>query len=133
MRFMMLVKGTKASEAGVMPTPAQIAEMSAYNEELSKAGVLVDLAGLQPTSKGVKIRFSGGQQIRIDGPFTGMGDIVSGYWIINVKSPEEAIAWAMPTQLSAAMVRSSFAVSLSLKTSTVTLSRTSQRERDGSA
>ena len=95
MRFMMLVKGTKASEAGVMPTPAQIAEMSAYNEELSKAGVLVDLAGLQPTSKGVKIRFSGGQQIRIDGPFSGVGDIVSGYWIINVKSPEEAIAWAM--------------------------------------
>jgi hypothetical protein len=95
MRYIMLVKATKKSEAGVMPTPAQIAEMGAYNEQLSKAGVLVDLSGLQATSKGFKIRFSGGQRERIDGPFEDITNTVSGYWIINVKSHEEALEWAM--------------------------------------
>jgi len=95
MRYLMMVKGTKASEAGVMPTQAQIAEMGAYNEELAKAGVLVDLSGLQPTSKGAKIRFSGGKRTLIEGPFAEASDIVSGYWIIKVNSHEEAIAWAM--------------------------------------
>ncbi len=95
MRYMMIVKGTKASEAGVMPTPAQIAEMGAYNEQLARAGILVDLSGLQPTSKGAKIRFSGGKRTLIQGPFPDAKDIVSGYWIINVKSPEEALEWAM--------------------------------------
>ncbi len=95
MRYMMIVKGTQASEAGVMPTPAQIAEMGAYNEQLAKAGVLVDLSGLQPTSKGARIRFSRGKRMLIDGPFTETKGIIAGYWIINVKSHEEAIEWAM--------------------------------------
>jgi hypothetical protein len=95
MRYIMLVKATTKSEAGVMPTPAQIAEMGAYNEQLSKAGVLVDLSGLQATSKGFKIRFSGGKRERIDGPFAETTNTVSGYWIINVKSHQEAVEWAM--------------------------------------
>ena len=95
MRYMMIVKGTKASEAGTMPTEAQLAEMGAYNEQLAKAGVLVDLSGLQSTSKGAKIRFSGGKRTLTHGPFKDSNDIVAGYWIINVKSPEEAIEWAM--------------------------------------
>ncbi|MGH7023262.1 MAG: YciI family protein [Caulobacteraceae bacterium] len=94
MRYMMIVKGTAASEAGVMPTQAQIAEMGAYNETLAKAGVLVDLSGLKPTSRGAKIRFSGGSRKLIEGPFAS-DDIVSGFWIIKVKSHEEAIEWAM--------------------------------------
>ncbi len=95
MRFMMMVKATPASEAGTMPTPAQIAEMGAYNDQLSKAGVLVDLAGLHPTSRGARIRFAGGERILTNGPFDGGGQIVSGYWIIDVKSAEEALEWAM--------------------------------------
>ena len=96
MRFMMMVKATPASEAGTMPTQAQIAEMGAYSEQLSKAGVLVDLAGLHPTSRGARIRFSGGGERSLtNGPFGDGGQIVSGYWIIDVKSPEEALEWAM--------------------------------------
>lgn len=95
MRYMMIVKGTQASEAGVMPTAAKIAEMSAYNEQLVKAGVLVDAAGLKPTSKGAKIRYSGGKRTLTNGPFGEAKDIISGFWIINVNSHEEAIEWAM--------------------------------------
>lgn len=95
MRYMMLVKATAASEAGVMPTPAQMAEMAAYSKELADAGVLVDLSGLQPTAKGARIRFSGGECRLVHGPFAEAADIVSGYWIINVTSPEEALRWAM--------------------------------------
>jgi hypothetical protein len=95
MRYIMLVKATKKSEAGVMPTPAQIAEMGAYNEQLSKAGVLVDLSGLQATANGFKIRFAGGKRELSNGPFADTTNTVSGYWIINVKSHEEAVAWAM--------------------------------------
>ena len=95
MRYMMIVKGTQASEAGVMPTAAKMAEMSAYNERLIKAGVLVDAAGLKPTSKGAKIRFAGGSRNLIHGPFRDAKDIFSGFWIIEVKSHEEAIEWAM--------------------------------------
>lgn len=95
MRYMMIVKATKASEAGVMPTEAQFAEMGAYNEQLANAGVLVDLSGLQATSQGARIRFSGGKRALIKGPFPDSSDLVAGYWIINVKSPEEAFDWAM--------------------------------------
>jgi hypothetical protein len=95
MRYIMLVKATKKSEAGVMPTPAQFAEMGAYNEQLVKAGVLVDAAGLQATAEGFKIRFAGGKRERVDGPFADTTNTVSGYWIINVKSHEEAVEWAM--------------------------------------
>jgi hypothetical protein len=95
MRYMMIVKASRASEAGVMPTEAQFAEMGAYNEELANAGVLVDLSGLQATSQGAKIQFSGGKRTLIQGPFAYSSDLVAGYWIINVKSPEEALEWAM--------------------------------------
>jgi hypothetical protein len=95
MRYMMIVKATGASESGAMPTEAQFAEMGAYNEQLAQAGVLVDLSGLQPTSKGAKIRFPGGQRTLIEGPFADDTNIVAGYWIIQVKSRQEAIDWAM--------------------------------------
>jgi hypothetical protein len=94
MRFMMIVKGNKNSEAGVMPSEELIATMGRYNEELSKAGVLVDLSGLQPTSKGFRVKFSGGKRTIVDGPFTESKEIIAGYWVINVKSREEALEWA---------------------------------------
>ena len=94
MRYMMIVKGSKKTEAGVLPTEEQMAAMGKYNEELQKAGVLLDLSGLKPTSKAVKVQFSGGKRTVIDGPFTEAKEIISGYWIIQVKSREEAIEWA---------------------------------------
>ena len=94
MRFMMIVKATKESEAGVMPSEKLLSAMGKYNEELMKAGVLLDLSGLQPSSKGVRVKFSGGKRTVIDGPFTETKELIAGYWIIQVKSREEAIEWA---------------------------------------
>ena len=94
MRFMMIVKGNKDSEAGIMPDEKLIAAMGKYNEELMKAGVLLDLAGLQPSSKGARIKFSGGKPKAIDGPFTESKELIAGYWLIQAKSKEEAIEWA---------------------------------------
>jgi len=94
MRFMMIVKANKDSEAGKMPSEELLTAMGKYNEELMKAGVLVDLSGLQPSSKGARIKFSGGKQTVIDGPFAETKELIAGYWIIKVKSREEAIAWA---------------------------------------
>jgi len=95
MRFMMIVKANKDSEAGVMPEEKMIAAMTRYNEELAKAGVLLDLAGLQPSSKGARIKFSpGGKPTIVDGPFTETTGLVAGYWLIQVNSREEAIEWA---------------------------------------
>jgi hypothetical protein len=94
MRYMMIVKGSPKTEAGVLPTEEQMAAMGKYNEELQKAGVLLDLSGLKPTSKAVKVRFSGGKRTVVDGPFTEAKEIIAGYWIIQVKSREEAIEWA---------------------------------------
>ena len=94
MRFMMIVKASKESEAGVMPTDEMIATMSKFNEELLKAGVLVDLSGLQPTSKGFRVKFSGGKRTIVDGPFAESKELIAGYWVINVKSREEAFEWA---------------------------------------
>ena len=94
MRFMMIVKASKESEAGVMPTDEMIATMGKYNEELIKAGVLVDLSGLQPTAKGFRVKFSGGKRTIVDGPFTESKELIAGYWVINVKSREEALEWA---------------------------------------
>jgi hypothetical protein len=90
----MMVKANKDSEAGVMPDDKLIAEMGKYNEELAKAGVLLDLAGLQPSSKGARIRFSGGKRTVVDGPFTETKELIAGYWLIQVKSREEALEWA---------------------------------------
>jgi hypothetical protein len=94
MRFMMIVKASNESEAGVMPTDEMIATMSKFNEELLKAGVLVDLSGLQPTSKGFRVKFSGGKRTIVDGPFAESKELIAGYWVINVKSREEALEWA---------------------------------------
>ena len=94
MRFMMIVKASKDSEAGVMPSEELLSAMGKYNEELVKAGVLLDGAGLQPSSKGARIKFSGGKRTVIDGPFAETKELIAGYWIIQVKSKEEAIEWA---------------------------------------
>lgn len=94
MRYMMIVKASKDSEAGVMPGEELIAAMGKYNEELMKAGVLLDLGGLQPSSKGARVKFSGSKRTVIDGPFTETKELIAGYWIIQVKSREEAIEWA---------------------------------------
>ena len=94
MRFMMLVKASKASEAGAMPDDSLIAVMTKYNEEMAKAGILLDLAGLQPSSKGARIKFSSGRPVIIDGPFTETKELIAGYWLIQVKSKDEAIDWA---------------------------------------
>lgn len=94
MRFMMIVKANKDSEAGVMPSEELLSAMGKYNEELMKAGVLLDGAGLKPTSKGARVRFSSGKPTVIDGPFTEAKELIAGYWIIQVKSREEAIEWA---------------------------------------
>jgi hypothetical protein len=94
MRFMMIVKANKDSEAGKMPSEELLTAMGKYNEELMKAGVLVDLSGLQPSSKGARIKFSGGKRTVIDGPFAETKELIGGYWIIKVKSREEAIEWA---------------------------------------
>src|SRR5262245_34959838 len=94
MRFMMIVKANKDSEAGAMPDEQILAAMAKYNEELAKAGVLVDRAGLQPSSKGARVKFSGGKRTVIDGPFTETKELVAGYWLIQAKSKDEAVEWA---------------------------------------
>lgn len=94
MRFMMIVKANKDSEAGVLPSEKLLSAMGKYNEELMKAGVLLDLAGLQSSAKGARVKFSGGKTTVVDGPFTETKELIAGYWIIQVKSREEAIEWA---------------------------------------
>jgi len=94
MRFMMIVKASKDSEAGKMPSEEILSAMGKYNEELMKAGVLLDLAGLRPSSTGARIKLSGGKRTVVDGPFTETKELIAGYWIIQVKSREEAIEWA---------------------------------------
>jgi hypothetical protein len=93
MRFMVVVKASKDSEAGVMPDEKLLAEMGKYNEELAKAGVMLDGAGLHPSSKGARVRFSGKKRTVIDGPFTETKELIAGYWLIQAKSLEEAIEW----------------------------------------
>ncbi len=94
MRFMMIVKANKDSEAGMMPEEKLIAAMTKYNEELAKAGVLLDLSGLQSSAKGARIKFAGGKRTVVNGPFADAKDLIAGYWLIQVKSKEEAIEWA---------------------------------------
>src|SRR6202047_602793 len=94
MRFMMIVKATKNSEAGVMPNEALLGAMAKYNEELLKAGMLLDLTGLQPSSKGARVKFSGGNRTVIDGPFAETKELIAGYWLIKANSREEVIEWA---------------------------------------
>jgi len=91
---MVIVKASKDSEAGKMPSEELIAAMGRYNEELLKAGIMLDGAGLKPSSEGARIAFSGSKRTVIDGPFTETKELVAGYWIWQVKSLEEAIEWA---------------------------------------
>jgi hypothetical protein len=93
MRFMVMVKATKDSEAGVLPSETLLAEMGKYNEELVKAGVMLAGEGLQPSSKGARVRFSGTKRTVIDGPFTETKELVAGFWLWQVKSKQEAIEW----------------------------------------
>jgi hypothetical protein len=94
MRFMMIVKSSKDTEAGVPPSEELHSRMMKYNEELIKAGVLLDLGGLKPTSQGARIKFSKGERTVIDGPFAESKELIGGFWIIQVKSRQEAIEWA---------------------------------------
>ncbi len=91
-RFLMMIKGDP--EPGRMPSEELLAAMGKYNEELAKAGALLDLSGLHPSADGARVKFSGGKRTVVDGPFTESKELIAGYWIIQVKSKEEAIEWA---------------------------------------
>ncbi len=93
MRFMVMVKATKDSEDGVMPSEPRLTEMGRYNEELVMAGVLLAGEGLHPSSRGVRVRFSGKERTVIDGPFAETKELVAGFWLLQVRSKEEAIEW----------------------------------------
>lgn len=93
MRFMVLIKANADSEAGVLPSEQLLTEMGKYNEELVKAGVLLAAEGLHPSSRGVRVRFDGPNRTVIDGPFTETKELLAGFWLIQVKSREEAIEW----------------------------------------
>jgi len=93
MRFMVLIKANKDTEAGVLPDEKLLAAMGRYNEELVKAGVLLAGEGLHPSSKGVRVRFSGVQRTVIDGPFTETKELIAGFWLWQLKSMQEAIEW----------------------------------------
>ena len=94
MRFMVIVKATKSSEAGALPSEELLAEMGKYNEELTKAGVMLAGEGLQPSSKGARVRFAGEKRIVIDGPFAETKELVAGFWLWKCASLQEAIEWA---------------------------------------
>ena len=94
MRFMIIVKATPESEAGVMPEEPLMAAMAAYHEELVKAGVLLDAAGLKPSAKGWRVRYHGGRRSVVEGPFTETQELIAGYTLIQVRSREEAMEWA---------------------------------------
>ncbi|HEY7682471.1 MAG TPA: YciI family protein [Gemmatimonadales bacterium] len=96
MRFMIMVKATRETEAGIWPEGKEklFADMAKYHEDLAKAGVLLDASGLQPSSKGARIKYSGGQRTLVDGPFSETKELIAGYTLIQVKSREEAIEWA---------------------------------------
>jgi hypothetical protein len=93
MRFMVIVKASKDSEAGKMPSEEMLAKMAKFNEELVQAGIMLDAAGLKPTSQGARIRFSGDKRSVIDGPFAETKELIAGYWIIQVKNKAEAVEW----------------------------------------
>ena len=94
MRFMVIVKASKNSEAGVMPSPELLADMGKFNQELTKAGIMLAGEGLQPSSKGARVKFSGKKRTVTDGPFAETKELVAGFWLWKCKSLEEAIDWA---------------------------------------
>ncbi len=93
MKFMMMVRATESSESGCMPSEELLGAMGKYNEKLMEAGVLLDLAGLQPSSKGMRAKFSRGKWTLLDGPFAETKELIAGYWLIKVKTREEAVEW----------------------------------------
>jgi hypothetical protein len=93
MRFMVIVKANKDTEAGILPTEQELARMGAYNEELVKAGVMLAGEGLQTSAKGVRIRFEGSRRTVIDGPFSETKELIAGFWLWQVRSREEAVEW----------------------------------------
>ena len=93
MKFMIIVKATQETEAGVMPSEELLTAMGKYNEELVKAGVLLAAEGLHPTSRGARVRFSGPRRTVIDGPFSEAKELIAGFWLIQVKSKQDAIEW----------------------------------------
>ena len=93
MRFMILLKGDANTEAGVLPTEEELAAMAKYNEQLIKAGVMLDGNGLQPTSRGARVYFDGAERRVVDGPFSEAKEVLAGYWMLQCKSKEEAIEW----------------------------------------
>ena len=94
MRFMMMIRANQQTEAGIPPRPEIMAAMGKFNEEMMKAGVLLAADGLHPSSKGARVRFSGGKHTVIDGPFAEAKELIAGFWMIQVKNKDEAIAWA---------------------------------------
>jgi len=114
MRFMIIVKATKDSEAGVMQSEQLLTEMGKYNEELAKAGVLLAGEGLQPSSKGARVKFSGSKRTVTDGPFAETKELIAGFWLWKVKSKEDAIEWVkrcpnpMPGEVSEIEIRQVF-------------------------
>ena len=94
MRFMLIVKSDDRSEAGVLPTSKELADMGVFNDQMVKSGVMLAGEGLQATSKGAKVRFKGGKPTIIDGPFTETKELVAGFWLIQARSKDEAVEWA---------------------------------------
>jgi hypothetical protein len=94
MRFIVMVKASAESEAGVLPSQELLTEMGKFNEELVKAGVMLEGEGLQPSSKGVRVKFSGAKRTVVDGPFAETKELIAGFWIWQVRSKEEAVEWA---------------------------------------
>ena len=136
MRVMVIVKATKNSEAGVMPSEKLLAEMGKFNEELVKAGIMLAGDGLKPSSKGKRVRFSNGKKTVIDGPFTETKELVAGFWIWQVKSIEEAVEWVrrcpdpMPGEESEIEIRPFFEAEDFGKEFTPELRAQEQRIRD---
>ena len=104
MRFMVMIKANQDTEAGVLPSEELLTEMGRYNEELVKAGVLLAGEGLQPSSKGARVRFTGDKRTVIDGPFTEAKELIAGFWLIQVKSLDEAIEWVKRCPMSHAEI-----------------------------
>ena len=131
MRFMILVKADKNSEAGVLPDEKLLTEMGKFNEELVKAGVMLAGEGLQPSSKGARVKFSGSKRTVIDGPFAETKELIAGYWLWQVKSKEEAVEWVKrcPNPFLARSPRSRFA-SCSRRRTSGPSSRQSCREQE---
>ena len=101
MRFMVILKSDEQTEGGHMPTEQELSEMGNFNEELVKAGVMLAGEGLQPSSKGARVRFSGGGTSVIDGPFSETKELIAGFWILDVKSKDEAVEWVKRIPMSA--------------------------------